>query len=49
MKFAIDLADIAELGTQVATSGAMRFAEVAQDQVFEYVIAVATLVYELNQ
>lgn len=41
------LAEIVELGTQVATTGAIRAAEASGDQVFEYIIAVAMLVYEM--
>lgn len=43
----IPLAEIVELGTQVATTGAIRAAEASGDQVFEYIIAVAMLVYEM--
>ncbi len=43
----IPLTDIVELGTQVATTGAIRVAEASGDQVFEYIIAVAMLVYEM--
>lgn len=49
MKFTLDLADIAELPTQIATTGAIRAAEVASDELFEYVIAVATLIHEMTQ
>lgn len=43
----IPLAEIVDLGTQVATTGAIRVAEASGDQVFEYIIAVAMLVYEM--
>lgn len=43
----IAMADIVELGTQVATTGAIRATEASGDQVFEYIIAVAMLVYEM--
>ncbi len=43
----IAMADIVDLGTQVATTGAIRMAEATSDQVFEYLIAVAMLVYEM--
>ncbi len=48
MPFSLDLSQIAELPTQIATSGALRAAEIASDDIFEYVIAVATLIYELS-
>lgn len=38
--------EIASLGSQIATHGAIRAAEVAGDQVFEMLIAIAILVYE---
>lgn len=46
--FGIDIAQIVELGTQVATHGAIRAAEVVADDIFEYVIGVAILIYEVN-
>jgi len=42
----LPVTEIASLGTQVATHGAIRAAEVAGDQVFEMLIAIAILVYE---
>lgn len=42
----LPVAEIASLGTQVATHGAIRAAEVAADEVFEMLIAIAILVYE---
>lgn len=48
MPFSLDLAQIAELPTQIATSGALRVVEVASDDIFEYVIAIASLIYELQ-
>ncbi len=44
----IALDEIVELGTQVAIAGAIRTAEASSDQVFEYLIAVAMLIYEMN-
>lgn len=44
--FGIDINHIVDLGTQVATSGAVRAAEVAGDDIFEYIIGVAILIYE---
>ena len=42
----LPLAEIATLGTQIATHGAIRAAEVAGDDIFEMLIAIAILVYE---
>lgn len=42
MKFTLDLAQIAELPTQIATSTALRVAEISGDDIFEMVIAVVT-------
>ncbi|MCP3731608.1 hypothetical protein M9978_14365 [Sphingomonas sp. MG17] len=42
----LPLAQIATLGTEVATHGALRIAEIAGDDVFESMIAVAILIYE---
>lgn len=42
----LSIAEIATLGTQVATHGAIRAAEVAGDDIFEMLIAIAVLVYE---
>ena len=42
----LPFAEIAALGTQIATHGAMRAAEVAGDDIFETLIAIAILVYE---
>ncbi len=43
---ALPLAEIATLGTQVATHGALRAAEIAGDEVFEMMISIAILIYE---
>lgn len=40
----IDTGAIAELGTQVATSGALRLMESVTDQIFEFTIAVVVIV-----
>lgn len=48
MPFSLDLSQIAELPTQIATSGALRVIEVASDDIFKYVIAIATIIYELQ-
>jgi hypothetical protein len=46
--FGIDINHIVELGTQVATIGAIRAAEVTGDDVFEYIIGVAIVIYEMG-
>lgn len=43
----IDLGEIAELGTQVAAHGALRAGEVAGDELFEIIVGVVLLIYEL--
>lgn len=42
----LPITEIASLATEVATHGAIRAAEVAGDQIFEMLIAIAILVYE---
>jgi hypothetical protein len=44
--FGIDITHIADLGTQVATAGTMRVAETVADDIFEYIIGVAYVIYE---
>lgn len=46
INFGIVIEEIAQLGTQIATSGAIRVAEAARDDVFEHIIAVAVLIYQ---
>ena len=46
MKFTLDLAQITKLPTQIATSTALRVAEISGDDIFEMVIAVVTIIYE---
>lgn len=43
---ALPLTEIATLGTQIATHGAIRAIEIAGDDIFEMMIAIAILVYE---
>ncbi|WP_448662416.1 hypothetical protein ACG3SL_17375 [Sphingomonas sp. CJ20] len=44
----IDFGDIAELGTQVACHGAVQAGEVMGiDDLFELIIGIAVLIYEL--
>lgn len=47
MAFRLDAGEIIDLGTQIASSGAIRPLEVDTDQLFEYVIAVAILIYDM--
>ncbi|MEG3181712.1 hypothetical protein [Sphingomonas sp. LT1P40] len=42
----MSLAEIATLGTQIATHGAIRASEMVSDDIFELMIAIAILVYE---
>lgn len=46
--FSIDIHHIADLATQVGIGGAIRALEQAGDDVFDYIIAVAILIYEVN-
>lgn len=47
MAFRLDAGDIVDLGTQIASSGAIPTLEVESDQLFEYIIAVAALIYDM--
>lgn len=42
----LPVTEIAALGTLIATHGAIRVAELAGDDIFETLIAIAVLVYE---
>lgn len=42
----IDIAAIAELGTRVATAGALKATEFAVDDIFEYIIGIAIVIHE---
>lgn len=42
----IDIGHIADLGTQVAQSGAIRAFEIVGDEVFEYLVAMAVLLQD---
>lgn len=44
----LDIGQIVELGTHVAQSGAIRMGEIVGDDVFEYIIGVAIIVYEMD-
>lgn len=44
----IDINHIVELGTRIATTGAIRAAEVVGDDIFEYIVGIAVLVYEVD-
>ena len=46
--FGIDISQIADLTTHVATSGALRVAELVGDDIFEYIIGIAVLIYEID-
>jgi hypothetical protein len=44
----IDIGQIVHLGTQVATTGAVRGFEVMADDLFELLIAIAIIIYEID-
>lgn len=44
----IDIDSIVDLGTQVGISGAIGSAVLVGDDIFEYIIGVAILIYELH-
>ena len=46
--FSIDINHIVDLGTQIGTSGAIRSVEIAGDDVLDYIIGVAILIYEAH-
>ena len=45
--FAINIADIADLATQVASVGAMAVSDWGGDEMFEMLVGVAALIYEM--
>ena len=44
----LDIGHIVELGTQVAQVGAFRAVDIANDQIFDYIIGIVFLVYALD-
>ncbi|WP_353203327.1 hypothetical protein [Sphingomonas sp.] len=46
--FSLDINYIADLATQVGTSGAIRSLEIVGDDIFDYIIGVAILIYEVH-
>lgn len=46
--FGMDVGQIVDLTTQVATTGAIRAAELFGDDIFEYIIGVAIVIYEID-
>lgn len=44
----LDISQIIDLGTQVATSGAIRTLESTSDEIFEYIIGMSIVVYEID-
>jgi hypothetical protein len=44
----LDIDQIVQLGTQIATTGAVRAFEATGDDLFEMVIGVAFLIYEID-
>ena len=46
--FSIDIAQIVDLGTQVAQHGAIRATDFFADDMFEYIVGIAILIHELD-
>ena len=46
--YGIEISHIVELGTNFATTGAIKAVEVVADEVFDYVVAVAILIQETS-
>jgi hypothetical protein len=44
----LDIGQIADLTTQVATAGAVRIADMVDDGLFDLIIAIALLIYEID-
>lgn len=45
--FKLDIGEIVDLGTQVAVNGAIRVSDGFGDDMFEYLVGIAVLVYEM--
>ena len=45
---ALDISDIAELATPVGMTGAIASGTALGDELFEYLVGIAVLVYEMN-
>jgi hypothetical protein len=43
----LDIGEVAELGTQVAIHGAISAAEIASDALFDLIVGIVILVYEI--
>lgn len=44
----LDIQHIVELGVQIAQAGAIRAGEVQGDDLFEYTVGIAAVVYAMN-
>lgn len=44
----MEMIEIAELGTQVAVQGALRAGEFVADDLFDLIVSIAILIYELS-
>lgn len=44
----LDISHIVDLATQVATSGSIGSVDIYTDEIFEYIIGVAIVVYEMD-
>lgn len=47
-RIGMDIDQIADLTTDAATTGSMALTEIGRDNVFDYIIGVAILVYRTN-
>ena len=45
--FKLDIGEIAEMASQVAITGAIRVMDGAGDDMFEYIVGIAVLIYEM--
>lgn len=46
--FGLNISDIVDIGTQVAAAGTIGLGGLYADDIFEYVIGIAIIVYELD-
>lgn len=45
--FKLDIGEIADLATEVAVNGAIRVSGGFGDEMFEYIVGIAVLIYEM--
>ncbi len=46
--FGMNISDVVDIGTQVATAGAIGTVGLYSDEIFELIISIAIIVYELD-